>query len=109
MTDENEGRRPGDAARREGLGDDQGTRVGSPTPQKSTGMGSEATEGIHAADGDREEADPSSLEGKEIGRAESEGMDRAGSEPIESHDSEHRSKYGGGSRKEQADGGGQRQ
>src|SRR5436309_383560 len=35
-----------------GLGDDQGTRVGSPTPGvgKKTGSGAEATEGIHSAD-----------------------------------------------------------
>ena len=82
--------------RKEGLGDDQGTRVGSPTPKGSTGMGSEAAEGIHSADGDREETDRSALEGKETGTAQ----ERAGSEPIDSHDTEHRSSYGGGSRPE---------
>ena len=78
---------------RAGFGDDQGTRVGKPTPpgEGSTGAGSEAAEGIHAADGDREETDRSSLEGKSTGR----GGQRAGSEPIQSHDHEHGSGYGG--------------
>ena len=60
-----------------GLGDDQGTRVGSPTPRGKAGTGTEASQGIHSAD-----------------------------EGSESHDTEHRSKYGGGSREEK--GGGQR-
>lgn len=91
-----------------GLGDDQGTRVGSPTAGAGTksGAGSEASEGIHSADGNRTEGDRSALEGKSTGRGTEQGADRAGSEPIESHDTEHRSKYGGGSRRE--DGGGQR-
>jgi len=87
-----------------GLGDDQGTRVGEPT--RKTGAGAEASEGIHSADSDRDETAHSALEGKETGRGKSDDADRAGSEPIESHDTEHRSKYGGGSRRE--DGGGQR-
>ena len=58
-----------------GFGDDQGTRVGSPTPKDKTGAGSEATEGIHSSD-----------------------------EGSESHDTEHRSKYGGGSREENGSG-----
>ena len=75
------------SGRREGLGDDQGTRIGSPTPdERRTGAGSEATEGMHSADGDQ---DDDVAEG-----------DRPGSEPIESHDREHRSEYGGGSRRE---------
>jgi len=65
---------------------------------KPTGAGAEASEGIHNADNDRAEADRTGLEKKST--------DRAGSEPIESHDTEHRSKYGGGSRRE--DGKGQR-
>ena len=91
---------------KKGLGDDQGTRVGAPTPsgKGSTGMGSEATEGIHAADGDRDETERSSLEGKDTGRSDGIDEDRSGSEPIESHDTEHRSKYGGGSRKEEGEG-----
>jgi len=75
-------------------------------PKQRTGMGSEATEGIHAADGDRSPDEGTALEGKDTARGESDGADRAGSEPAESHDTEHRSKYGGGSRRE--DGGGQR-
>jgi hypothetical protein len=62
---------------------------------KKTGAGAEASEGIHSGDGSRSETDRSALEGKE-----------SGTESIESHDTEHRSKYGGGSRRE--DGGGQR-
>ena len=75
MKDESRQRLDQDAGSGTGLGDDQGTRVGSPTPGagKKTGAGAEATEG---------------------------------SEPVEGHDTEHRSKYGGGSRRE--DGGGQR-
>ena len=75
MKDESRQRLDQDAGNGTGLGDDQGTRVGSPTPGagKKTGAGAEATEG---------------------------------SEPVEGHDTEHRSKYGGGSRRE--DGGGQR-
>src|SRR3954469_15392448 len=78
---------------RAGFGDAQGTRIGKPTPpgEGQTGMGSEAAEGIHAADGDRDESDQSSLEGKSTGR---DGQ-RAGSEPIDSHDREHESGYGG--------------
>jgi hypothetical protein len=68
-------------------------------PSTPLGSGAEASEGIHNADGDRSENDNTGLEGKSDG-------DRAGSEPIESHDTEHRSKYGGGSRRE--DGSGQR-
>ena len=89
---------------RKGLGDDQGTRVGSPSPG-STGAGSEASEGIHSADGDRSENDKSALEGKKTGRTDGDtAQKRAGSEPIESHDTEHRSKYGGGSRRENGEG-----
>ena len=123
-----------DRSNRAGLGDDQGTRVGSPTPggakqgtghgdalneqggaaqrpnvgdqssparNKRSGAGSEATEGIHSADGDRSESDRSALEGKNTGTESGAGSsDRAGSEPIDSHDREHRSSYGGGSRPE---------
>ena len=109
MKDESRQRLDQDAGSGTGLGDDQGTRVGSPTPGagKKTGAGAEAVEGIHSADGDRSQEDRSALEGKETGRSSQEkGGDRSGSEPIESHDTEHRSKYGGGSRRE--DGGGQR-
>ena len=98
MADESKQRLHQDVGQGGGLGDDQGTRVGSPTPGagKKTGAGSEATEGVHSADGERSESDDTALEGKSTGRDGS----RAGSEPIESHDTEHRSKYGGGSRPE---------
>ena len=108
MTDDKKQRLEQDPTDRTGLGDEQGTHVGAPPPHagKSTGAGSEASEGIHSADGDRSASDRSGLDGKATG-GESEGNDdRAGSEPIESHDTEHRSKYGGGSRRE--DGSGQR-
>jgi hypothetical protein len=103
MKDDNKQRLEQDLGEHPGFGDDQGTRVGSPTPASSrrTGAGAEAAEGMHAADGERSPTDRSALEGKSAGRGSSEqGDDRAGSEPIESHDTEHRSKYGGGSRRE---------
>jgi hypothetical protein len=79
--------------KRDGFGDDQGTRVGKPTPgeESSTGMGSEASEGIHGAQNDRDESDSSSLEQKSTGRS----GDRSGSEPLTDRDQEHRSNYGG--------------
>jgi len=107
MADANKQRLDQNLQERQGLGDDQGTRVGSPTPGAGkTGAGSEATEGIHGADGDRSETDRSALEGKSTGRGGKQGQDgdRAGSEPTESHDTEHRSKYGGGSRREDGEG-----
>lgn len=67
---------------------------------RKTGMGSEATEGVHSAGGDRDPADRSALEKKTTGRGSGDDAHRSGSEPIESHDTEHRSTYGGGSRKE---------
>ena len=106
---------------RHGFGDDQGTRIGSPTPgddrgaahadggaaqrprgdestgprTPSTGAGAEAAEGIHSADGDREPEDRSSLEGKPTGRGRDRDAHRSGSEPIDSHDRERSSGYGG--------------
>jgi len=65
---------------------------------KPTGAGAEASEGIHNADSDRSEQDRTAPDKKST--------DGAGSEPIGSHGTEHRSKYGGGSRRE--DGTGQR-
>src|SRR5205823_3736215 len=53
--------------------------------KQRTGIGSEATEGIHSADGDRSPDEGSALEGKDTGRGESDGAGRAGSEPAESH------------------------
>ena len=102
---------------REGFGDDQGTRIGKPTPgapredahaanrprvgedhtseRTTTGAGAEAAEGIHAADGDRAPDDRTSLDGKSTGRGEGTHADRSGSEPESSHDHEHHSRYGG--------------
>ena len=79
---------------RAGLGDDQGTRVGRPTPGEGTGktgVGSEASEGIHGANADRDESDASSLEGKSTGRD----GERSGSEPLKDREQEHHSRYGG--------------
>ena len=96
----------------DGLGDDQGTRVGSPEqsgeapgkhadtppgrPERHTGAGSEASEGMHNArsDGERSESDPTGLSGEETGRSTREGGKRAGSEPLP-EDDQHRSGYGG--------------
>ena len=97
----------------DGLGDDQGTRVGSPDqganvapPQHSdaptgrehrqTGAGSEASEGMHNAQqgGKRPEGDSTALSGQERGRSTREGSKRAGSEPLP-EDDQHRSGYGG--------------
>lgn len=94
-----------DSSDRKGFGDDQGTRVGSPSEGRPDepghlGSGSESSEGIHAADGDRDQTDKTSLEGKSTGRGEENGVQRSGSEPQTSHDREHRSNYGGGSRPE---------
>ena len=81
-----------------GLGDDQGTRVGKPEPGRSgsLGMGSEASEGIHGANGGRDASERSSLESRETGHAESQGdgSEQSGSEPL-SRTTEHRSGYGG--------------
>ena len=96
----------------DGLGDDQGTRVGAPDQgggaprqhadaptgraERQTGVGSEASEGMHNAqqEGSRPEADPTALSGEETGRSTREGGKRAGSEPL-SEDDQHRSGYGG--------------
>ena len=97
----------------DGLGDDQGTRVGSsdqganaaprqhsdtPTGRehRQTGAGSEASEGMHNAQqgGDRPEGDSTGLSGQEAGRSGREGSKRAGSEPLP-EDEQHRSGYGG--------------
>ena len=93
-----------------GLGDDQGTRVGAPDqatprqhsdgptgrPERQTGAGSEASEGLHGArgEGERPEDDATSLSSQETGRSSREGSGRAGSEPLTEAD-QHRSGYGG--------------
>ncbi len=96
----------------DGLGDDQGTRVGAPDqsggaprqhadtspgrPERQTGVGSEASEGMHNArqEEGRPEGDPTALSGEETGRSTRDGGKRAGSEPLP-EDDQHRSGYGG--------------
>ena len=96
----------------DGLGDDQGTRVGAPDqsaspprqhtdaptgrPNRKTGAGSEASEGMHDAQqgDDRAEGDSTGLSGQETGRSSREGGKRTGSEPLPEYD-QHRSGYGG--------------
>jgi hypothetical protein len=96
----------------DGLGDDQGTRVGAPDQgpsapdqhsdaptgrqSRQTGAGSEASEGMHNAQqgGDRPESDSTALSGQETGRSSRDGGKRAGSEPLP-EDDQHRSGYGG--------------
>jgi hypothetical protein len=85
-------------------GDDQGTRVGSPDTgdtsrrnqsQGATGAGSEAAEGIHSADGDRDPSEQSALESQPTGRDTGGSRQRSGSEPLVDRETEHRSGYGG--------------
>lgn len=121
MSDRNEKRSENADSGRKGLGDDQGTRVGSPSPGserdrtrepahlsdslgekgtqeakgKPTGAGAEAAEGVHATQG-REPGDRSALEGVDTGRTKFDEatVERAGSEPIQ-REREHKSGYGG--------------
>jgi hypothetical protein len=97
----------------DGLGDDQGTRVGAPDqsasaprqhsdapsgrPGRQTGVGSEASEGMHNAqqEGGRSEGDATGLSGQETGRSTRDGGKRAGSEPLAEEGDQHRSGYGG--------------
>ena len=103
----------GRKGRKDGLGDDQGTRVGPPDqgasaprqhsdapsgrPARQTGAGSEASEGMHNAqqEGDRSEGDATGLSGQETGRSTRDGGSRAGSEPLAEDGDQHRSGYGG--------------
>lgn len=102
--------RPGGST--DGVGDEQGTRVGRPDQgggaprqhadvpparaERQTGAGSEASEGMHNAqqEGSRPEGDNTGLAGQETGRSTREGGKRAGSEPL-AEDDQHRSGYGG--------------
>ena len=121
MSDRNEQRDEHADAGRTGFGDDQGTRVGSPTPgrerdgirepshlsesigeeegeregSRSTGAGAEAAEGEHAR-GARNPEDRSALEDVDTGRSRPDEAttDRAGSEPL-GREREHLSGYGG--------------
>lgn len=97
---------------KQGLGDGQGTVVGSPAPrqgapsqandgpsgrpERQTGTGSEATEGMHNSKqgGARDESAPSGLTDEPTGRSGS-GADRSGSEPLPEGGDQHRSGYGG--------------
>lgn len=107
---------------REGFGDDQGTRVGPPTPGEQpdadrrpdhlsrsfrlsgadgddedaeTGSGAEAAEGIHTTE-QREPQDRSALEDVDTGRSRPDeaSVERAGSEPL-GRERQHQSGYGG--------------
>jgi hypothetical protein len=96
---------------KEGLGDDQGTRVGAPDqgtprqhsdeptgrPERHTGAGSEASEGMHNAksEGERPQDDPTGLSSQATGQSTREGSRRAGSEPLTEEGKQHRSGYGG--------------
>ena len=121
MSDRNEQRDEHADAHRKGFGDDQGTRVGSPTPgrerdgirepshlsesigedeggseqHRSTGAGAEAAEGEHARRA-RNPGDRSALEDVDTGRARPDEAteERAGSEPL-GREREHVSGYGG--------------
>jgi hypothetical protein len=98
-------------------GDDQGTRVGSPDTsdlsrrnqsRDATGAGSEAAEGIHSADEDRDPKERSGIASQPTGRGDAEptggrgagregggNVERSGSEPLVDRDGERRSGYGG--------------
>ena len=63
---------------------------------RSTGAGSEASEGIHAAQGGRDQSQNSSVESAGTGLSGSGGdVDRTGSEPLHGRTREHLSGYGG--------------
>lgn len=71
------------------------TRRGMTTSDgRTTGAGSEASEGIHSAKGKRPE-DPSAVTHahEEPGRGEGAGL--SGSEPLRHRETEHKSGYGG--------------
>lgn len=120
MSDRNQKRDDDADAGRTGFGDDQGTRVGSPTPGRerdgvrepsalseslgkhgegsghhSTGAGAEATEGEHSR-GKRDARDKSALDEIDTGRSRPDEatVERAGSEPL-GREREHKSGYGG--------------
>lgn len=81
-----------DTTDRKGFGDDQGTRVGKPTPGRPD-------EG--AEDRDPTNGEPQSGAGSESSRGirgANEGGTGPGSEPLEHRDQEHQSNYGGGAR-----------
>ena len=63
-------------------------------PDRSSGAGSEAAEGLHAVGG-RDQHEKSAATGKETGRSDRKGGDRAGSEPVQGKSTEHKGSYGG--------------
>lgn len=88
MTDSNSDRR--------GFGDDQGTRVGEPTPGKPDEPGHQGEEQGEATNGE-----PRTGAGSEASRGirgANEGGTGPGSQPLEHRDEEHQSHYGGGAR-----------
>lgn len=121
MSDRSEHRNDDAEAGRKGFGDDQGTRIGSPTPGRerdekrepahlsesigesegergghhATGAGAEAAEGEHARS-KRDPQDTSALEDVDTGRSRPDEAttERAGSEPL-GREREHKSGYGG--------------
>lgn len=102
-----------DRGARRGFGEEQGTRVGAPDQEgtagadhpgrrasspaeRTTGAGSEASEGVHDLQGaGRDPAAPSGLHGEGAERAVADGTRQRGSEPLEGREHEHRSGYGG--------------
>lgn len=66
-------------------------------PERQTGAGSEASEGMHNAQqgGGRDESDATGLEGVDTGRRTGKDGGQAGSEPLAEDGDQHRSGYGG--------------
>ena len=67
----------------------------TPNRGQSTGAGSEAAEGIHAADRNNGEKSDAADRRDRQADGDSTPIDRKGSEPTESHADEHVSRYGG--------------
>ena len=95
-TDEEASRQGSSGASTQGSRQEASGRQQQPSSgNRSTGAGSEAAEGMHAAGG-RSQGDQSAVEGKETGRSERAGEDRSGSEPMTaSRSTEHKGSYGG--------------
>ena len=70
-----------------------GTKPQNP-PDRSSGAGSEAAEGLHAVGG-RDQTDKSAATGRETGRSDRGGEERSGSEPVVGRSTEHKGSYGG--------------
>ncbi|MEO7182381.1 MAG: hypothetical protein ABI141_16180, partial [Gemmatimonadaceae bacterium] len=70
----------------------------STRPERQTGAGSEASEGMHNAKeggASRDEGEPTGLSSQETGHSTREGVKRVGSEPLTEDGQQHRSGYGG--------------